>query len=530
MVRTVISRAALVLIVLLLPQCAHAQEIGPREYLFVEVATATGEVVVDATVRVSNPEGKELLNLQTGKNGRVQTLFDRSRPVHHYDLQITKSGYVPYESVLFPDVLEERYFSIAKLTEEIPNAPRPANSRDGPPLKITLRETRATPAEDKKQQLLFAAKRGDAAALRKLLQQGINANSADAKGVPAIAWATFAGDPEAIKLLLDSGASVQNKNSVAHEALLIYLAEGVSHGRLQTEVIERLIDASANVNASNSYQGTVLNKAIIQVPHALTVETIGRLIKAGANVNAADAAGQTPLMLAAQRNLTEVVDLLLNAGAKRSLNAKDKYGRSAFSYAAPGNRDSTLAIVKMLMANGATVSEADEAGETPLMLAAKAAAPQTMQILLEAGSSVNAKDKQGLTPLMHAVTSYYTPNPDLPRTVSMLLAAGARINDVDASGRTVLMYAVLFSSDPELIKVMIANGANVNIIDSEGQSALILAIEANTTEERKIEVVRLLLRSGADVNIKDKEGQTPIAHAQKRSQTAVVKLLEESRH
>src|SRR5262245_58092936 len=209
MVRNVISLAALVLITLFLPLYAHAQEIPPRSYLFVEVADAKGEVVVDATVRVSNPAGKELLNLKTDKNGTVQTHFYRNGPDHHYDLQVTKSGYVPYEAVLIPDVLDYQYFAIAKLTEGIPNTAGPARDRNGPLIKITLLDTPATPAEDKKQQLLFAAKRSDAASLRKLLQQGVDANSTDAKGVPAVAWATFAGNPETIKLLLDAGAGVR---------------------------------------------------------------------------------------------------------------------------------------------------------------------------------------------------------------------------------------------------------------------------------------------------------------------------------
>src|SRR6185369_141359 len=243
MVRTTSSLIGFVLCTLFCAATTRAQELPPRLYLFVEVADARGEVVVDATVRVTNADGKELLNLTTSKNGVVQKVFERSQPAHHYDLQITKTGYAPYESVLFPSILTEQYFAVIRLTEEIPNTVEPSYFPNGPPIKITLRQTPATPSEVKRQQLLFAAKRGDAASLRKLLQEGVDANSVDAKGVPAVAWATFAGDPETVKLLLDAGANVRNEKSIAHEALLIYLAEGVPRSCLQIELIAALINA-----------------------------------------------------------------------------------------------------------------------------------------------------------------------------------------------------------------------------------------------------------------------------------------------
>lgn len=82
-------------------------------------------------------------------------------------------------------------------------------------------------AEDQQNQLLLAVKRRDTANLRTLLQLGVNVNTVDADGVPAIAWAAFAGDVETVKALLAAGADVRNQNAPGHLALLIYLAEGL---------------------------------------------------------------------------------------------------------------------------------------------------------------------------------------------------------------------------------------------------------------------------------------------------------------
>ena len=46
---------------------AHAQEISPRSYLFVEVKDAEGHAVAEATVQVSNADGKQVLKVETNK-------------------------------------------------------------------------------------------------------------------------------------------------------------------------------------------------------------------------------------------------------------------------------------------------------------------------------------------------------------------------------------------------------------------------------------------------------------------------------
>lgn len=529
MVRIAFSISALLLCAFLLPERAHAQEIAPRSYLFLEVADAAGQTVSEATVRVANANGKEIFNAKTGKNGTVNTSFNRGHGSRHYDLLISKSGYLPYESVLFPDVVYER-FNI-NLSEGMPNTLSTSPTGQSgygnrPALKITLLKPPATPAElrlweaeNRKHQLLLAVKRSDAPGLRKLLQQGVDAHTADAKGVPAVAWATFAGDPEVIKLLLEAGASVRDKASAA---LLIYLAEGGQRNRLQAEIVDKLIAAGADVNASNSFHGTVLNKAIIQVPHALPAETINTLIKAGADVNAPDVTGQTPLMLAISKYRKDLFDMLIGAGAMRSLHAKDKEGSTALLFAATGYKDATLPIVKELLANGARVSDVNAAGATPLMLAARATANETIQLLLKSGASINAKDKQGQTALMFAVKHYFSPAPPVTQTVKLLLAAGAAINDVDANGHSALMYAVEGSMDLELINLLITTGANVNLVDKEGKTALLIAAQRYSSE-----MVQVLLKAGAaaTINAKDIKERTALLHAVEYGREEIVNAL-----
>ncbi|HET6978356.1 MAG TPA: ankyrin repeat domain-containing protein [Pyrinomonadaceae bacterium] len=508
MVRSVFILALL----LFLAQHAYAQEPSPQSYLFVEVVDAAGAVVSDADVRVSGTDGKELVKVKTEKDGTAGQLFFHYYGNPHYDLHVSKAGYLTYEAVLVPGTPTDRYY--ARLTEELPDIIPKSVRPKGPPIKITLQRIPVTPAEikaaeleSKKRQFLLAVKRGDAATIGKLLQQGANVDWTDAKGVPAISWATFGGDPEIIKLLLAAGANVRNK-----DALLIYFAEGVirNHYQINVDIIDKLLAGGVDVNAFNSFRGRILNRAIVHVPHSLSLETIKALIKAGADVNPADAFGTTPLMMAAAQNQFELVEVLLSAGAKRSLNARDTIGRSAFILAAGGYKDSTLPIVKVLLENGANAIEADDAGETPLMLAARGASNETIQILLKLGASIDAKDKQGQTVLMYATRDSYTPERNAAQTVKLLLAAGAKVNEIDGYRRSALIYSAYGSADLEVINLLIENGANVNFVDLEGQTALLLAVQRNATKV----VLRLLQAgAGATINTKDKNGLTPLLYA-----------------
>jgi ankyrin repeat protein len=522
--------AILVSVLFLSIDGAHAQSVQPRSYLFVEVRDESGQAIGDATVKVSNANGKELINQRTYKEGVLSANFDRQND-HHYELQITKPGYLPYEQVVFPKV---PYGIQVAVTEDFPGTRGFSDFANDSPIKIallkdpaTLEERRIIAAEDQKRQLLLAIKRGDTASVSKLLQAGAKANTADHKGVPAIAWAAFAGDPETIKLLLAAGADVRNQNSSAHEALLLYLAEGTARGTytrrteniaqtewaaIETDIVHRLIEAGSDVNANDAYRGTVLNRAIAQVFDPIWVETIKELIAAKANVNAADAGGETPLIMAAGNSEGELINLLLNAGAKASVNAKDKMGRTALIYAAGAYRPSSFATINTLIANGAKVNESDEAGVTALMLVAKAVMTEAIQTFLRAGALINATDKQGQTALLYAVTGFGQSQTAVASAVKTLLAAGAKINAADVNGQSALMFASAgyLNSTLGLVEFLIANGADVNQVDATGQTALMLAAKTNSTE-----VVNALLKGGANasINAKSKKGETALLNA-----------------
>lgn len=101
-----------------------------------------------------------------------------------------------------------------------------------------------------------------------------------------------------------------------------------------------------------------------------------------AAVNLPDDSRRTPLHDAASRNCTNVMAILIHAGAK--LEAKD------------------------------------QAGETPLHVAAQEGCSDAVTLLVKAGASINSRDKQGNTPLKRAIAYEQT------AVVNLLRSLGAK--------------------------------------------------------------------------------------------------------
>src|SRR5262245_51627992 len=89
-------------------------------------------------------------------------------------------------------------------------------------------------------------------------------------------------------------------------------------------------------------------------------------VKKGADVNAKDSKGFTALMIAAEKGLTPIVQVLLDKGADAN-DKEPKQGRTALMLAA-GNGH--LETVQALLAKGADVQEKDVNGRTALIIAA----------------------------------------------------------------------------------------------------------------------------------------------------------------
>ena len=96
-------------------------------------------------------------------------------------------------------------------------------------------------AQDKNEEFFAAARKGDVAAVKALLDKGVDVNSKTRYGATALSYACDKGHLEVIRLLIERGADVNVKDTFYGE---MPLGWALSHGYV--EVIKLLLDKGAS--------------------------------------------------------------------------------------------------------------------------------------------------------------------------------------------------------------------------------------------------------------------------------------------
>jgi ankyrin len=302
----------------------------------------------------------------------------------------------------------------------------------------------------------LAARNGDAAAVRALIQQRADVNAPEVDGTTALHWAARSGDADLVAALLRAGARPSPANRYGATPLLLAAANGHA----------RIVDA---------------------------------LLKAGARADAAGPEGETPLMLASRSGNVAAVTLLLEAGA--AVSAKEQWqGQTAVMWAAAENHG---AVVKALAARGAEVNGRSNVLDPPtrdILDFRTDKNGQALQTLL------TTFPRGGLTPLLFAARQGSIDG------ARALIEAGADLNRADPDGITPLVLAVR-NGHYDLAALLVEKGANVNAADRVNRTPLYMAVDMHTLDWIQnrpapkaegaidsVDLARLLLEKGANPN------------------------------
>ncbi|MEB3900209.1 ankyrin repeat domain-containing protein [Pseudomonas putida] len=167
-------------------------------------------------------------------------------------------------------------------------------------------------------QLLDAAQRGDATAVRHLLDQGATVDARDSQDRTALLVATRANRVDAAKALIEAGADVNAKDNIQDSPYLYAGARGLN------DILRLTLDHGADLKSTNRYGGT----ALIPAAERGHVETVQLLIDAGVDVDHLNRLHWTALLEAVilgdggPRHV-EIVRRLLAAGADPMITDKD---------------------------------------------------------------------------------------------------------------------------------------------------------------------------------------------------------------
>ena len=104
--------------------------------------------------------------------------------------------------------------------------------------------------------LVQAAATGDMAAVRALVTQGHDVNAAGPDGATALHWAVRADDVPTVDALIRAGARVDVRNALGVPPVYVAAQNG------NAELLRRLLDARADVNAADATGDTLLMAAV----------------------------------------------------------------------------------------------------------------------------------------------------------------------------------------------------------------------------------------------------------------------------
>ena len=147
--------------------------------------------------------------------------------------------------------------------------------------------------------LILAVQNGQTSAVKELIESGADINILDNNGNNALMWAAIKEQTDAVKVLIDAKNNVfDNVNAV-----LILAA-----GSCQKDAIKE----EFNINK----QDIIGKTALMRTAYNGSTDIVNMLIKAGADVNIKDNADGDALASAIDKNNTDVINILKNAGAK----------------------------------------------------------------------------------------------------------------------------------------------------------------------------------------------------------------------
>lgn len=307
-----------------------------------------------------------------------------------------------------------------------------------------------------------------AARLSYLLDAGLDPHEASCTGRSLLAEACFAGDPIAVKLLLERG--------VSHEPVAGWVEEG--------------------------------NDFFTEPQRPPVPRPDGGFYR-----------DQIPLFGAVESGSVECVQLLLAKNAR--LDYTDDYDYDILDVALtqedhyrPGSKKpstSYVTIAKRLLTAGVPLDRINTSGQSRLYWIAFCQQEYGVRFLLEQGAS-RAGDDRGCTPLYaicwHAETPPITAITVQEPIIRMLAAAGVPLETPECSALHTAIYGDV--PNPNTVRILLELGANPEERGGDGTRPLHWAVG-----EHSVESVRLLLQHGADPLHPSHSGETPLARAQR---------------
>ena len=335
------------------------------------------------------------------------------------------------------------------------------------------------------------------------------------------------------------------------------------------DVIQAVLDAGGNVNATTDMLQTPLDVALTCAPQPIVkllrskgalsgselalhpaaaagnLKAVRKHLRAGADINSL-CNGQLPICLALHHGHWDVAKCLLKK--KCDVTARQAGGETPLHVAAAVAAPEPL--LETLLKLGARVNDADFYSRSPLCCAAEKGHSSTAEWLLSHGADVTTGKEHASTPVYWALREKHTELAshliDLGAKATLhqaiecnhlarahqLLTSGVDPNHEEDPERddTPLELALWFDCS-EMAELLLKSGANANQQDEShtsqdgqhygGDTPLHVAVYRGSSK-----MVKILLAHGANPDTTNAQGYTPIELAKRRNCSHLASLME----
>lgn len=332
-----------------------------------------------------------------------------------------------------------------------------------------------------------AAMRGDRDAVRRMLKDGADVNSAEGDGLTALHWAAMKGDVSLAEMLLYAGANVKATTRLGGYTPMLLAAKAGD-----PKMISALAKAGADVNATTATGVT----AVMLAAASGNADAVSALVATGADVNATERAQQqTALMFAAAANRADAIAMLVKHGGDPNTTTK-VVDLTTFT------RELEDEARRFRQQGGAAPRE-----ERPGEAQGPQRRPQVAGVDRQYLYNELVGHTGGLAPLHFAARQGHID------AVRALVAGGADINKRAGDQTTPLLIAVI-NGHFDVARVLIEDGADVTLTSDNGVTPLYAVLNVQWApkalypqpraylqqEITYLDLMKMLLEKGADVN------------------------------
>lgn len=283
-----------------------------------------------------------------------------------------------------------------------------------------------------------------------------------------------------------------------------------------------------------------LDELYIQAVAAGEIDVVNQLLAQGANKNAQTPKGNSPLILAFNKNKFAMFNHLLDIGVNvdtQDMNQetvlmlivkKEKklnYLESLLDYSPnldlQNNHKSTalhlacmfknVEAAQTLINEGANVLLKTVQKTTPLLAAAQNGSFTIVQLLIDKGADVHDLDHYGKDVLMSAVAQPEIKKEEIESYFMIcqkIIEQDANVVNYVAPGGITSIFMASMYQRTDIVKLLLDNGANPNVSHSYSTVSKITPLHF-ATQAKNVEMATALLEKNADLNVKNSGGNTP---------------------